>query len=301
MQIVRTPGSARAIARTLARPVGLVPTMGALHAGHLALVRRARSENASVVASIFVNPLQFGPSEDYDRYPRTFDADAERLEAAGVDLLYAPEVTRMYPPGFASAITVGEVSRGFEGARRPGHFDGVATVVAKLFHAIEPTSAYFGQKDVQQTAVIRTFVRDLDFPTNIVVAPTVREEDGLALSSRNAYLTAEQRMAAPSLYRAIRAVVDAVAAGERDPARACALGAALVEAPLVLEYLAIVDPQTFVPVREAVGPAVVVAVAAAGATRLLDNASIPGPSGVDPIVTPSRPRARTFSFARPKR
>jgi pantoate--beta-alanine ligase len=301
MQIVRTPGSARAIARTLPRPVGLVPTMGALHAGHLALVRRARSENASVVASIFVNPLQFGPSEDFDRYPRAFEADAEKLEAAGVDLLYAPEASRMYPPGFATTISVSDVSRVFEGARRPGHFDGVATVVAKLFHAIEPTSAYFGQKDVQQTAVIRTFVRDLDFATNIVVAPTVREDDGLALSSRNVYLTPVQRAAAPSLYRAIRAVVDAVAAGERDPARACALGASLVEAPLVLEYLAIVDPQTFAPLTKAEGPAVVVAVAAAGATRLLDNASIPGPGGVDPVVTPARPRARTFSLSRPKR
>ena len=299
MQIVRTPGSARAIARTLERPVGLIPTMGALHAGHLALVRRARSENASVVASIFVNPMQFGPSEDFEKYPRAFEADAERLEEAGVDLLYAPDVARMYPPGFASAIAVGNVSHGFEGARRPGHFDGVATVVAKLFHAIEPTSAYFGQKDVQQTAVIRTFARDLDFATNIVVAPTVREDDGLALSSRNVYLNAEQRAAAPSLYRAIRAVVEAVAAGECDPARACARGAALLEAPLTMEYLAIVDPQTFAPVSEAVGPAVVVAVAVAGATRLLDNASIPGPSGVDPIVTPPRPRT-AFSLSRPK-
>jgi pantoate--beta-alanine ligase len=300
MQIVRTPGSARAIARTLARPVGLVPTMGALHAGHLALVERARSENASVVASIFVNPLQFGPNEDFEKYPRAFDADAERLEAAGVDVLYAPEVARMYPPGFASAVTVGEVSHGFEGARRPGHFDGVATVVAKLFHAIEPTSAYFGQKDVQQTAVIRTFVRDLDFATNIIVAPTVRENDGLALSSRNVYLTAEQRTAAPSLYRAIAAVADAVAAGERDPARACARGAALLEAPLTLEYLAIVDPRSFEPLVEARGPAVVVAVALAGATRLLDNISIAGPDGVDPIVTPARPR-RSLPVSQPPR
>jgi pantoate--beta-alanine ligase len=275
--------------------------MGALHAGHLALVRRARSENASVVASIFVNPMQFGPNEDFDRYPRAFDADAEKLEAAGVDLLYAPEASRMYPPGFATTISVSDVSRVFEGARRPGHFDGVATVVAKLFHAIEPTSAYFGQKDVQQTAVIRAFVRDLDFATNIVVAPTVREADGLALSSRNAYLTPQQRAAAPSLYRAICAVVDAVYAGERDPARACAIGAALIEAPLELEYLAIVDPKTFAPLTDVVGPAIVVAVAVAGATRLLDNAPLPGPGGVDPIVTPARPRARTFSLSRSKR
>ena len=300
MQIVRTPGSARAISRTLRRPVGLVPTMGALHAGHLALVRRARRENASVVASIFVNPLQFGPNEDFAKYPRAFDDDVARFEAAGVDVLYAPEVGRMYPPGFASRITVGDVAMRFEGTRRPGHFDGVATVVAKLFHAIEPTSAYFGQKDVQQTAVIRTFVRDLDFSTNIVVVPTVREDDGLALSSRNVYLTPAERASAPSIYRALEAIRAAVEGGEGDPQRACAAGAALLEAPLRWEYLAIVDPSTFAPAVRAEGPAVVVAVALAGATRLLDNVSIPGPDGVDPIVTPPRTR-RTFSIARPKR
>jgi pantoate--beta-alanine ligase len=300
MQIVRTPGSARAIARTLERPVGLVPTMGALHAGHLALVRRARRENASVVASIFVNPLQFGPGEDYEKYPRAFDDDAGQLEAAGVDLLYAPEAARMYRPGFATRIETGSVAEAFEGARRPGHFAGVATVVAKLFHAIEPTSAYFGQKDVQQTAVIRRFVYDLDFATNIVVVPTVREDDGLARSSRNVYLTPAERAAAPSLYRAISAVAASVIAGERDAALACAAGAGLLEEPLRWEYLAIVDPQTFAPLCDARGPAVVLAVAVAGATRLLDNVTIAGPGGVDPIVTPPRTR-RSFSSSRFKR
>ena len=300
MQIVRTPGSARAIARTLRRPLGLVPTMGALHAGHLALVNRARRENASVVASLFVNPLQFGPNEDFAKYPRAFDADAALLESAGVDVLYAPEPGRMYPPGFASTISAGDVATGFEGARRPGHFDGVATVVAKLFNAIEPTSAYFGQKDVQQTAVVRTFVRDLDFATNIVVVPTLREDDGLAMSSRNVYLSPAERAAAPSLYRAISAVAAAIEAGESDPGRACAAGAQLLETPLRWEYLAIVDPATFAPVACAEGPAVVIAVAVAGTTRLLDNITIPNAAGIDPIVTPPRAR-RIVSIARHKR
>ncbi len=300
MQIVRTPGSARAIARTLRRPVGLVPTMGALHAGHLALVGRARRENASVVASLFVNPLQFGPNEDFEKYPRAFDEDAAKLEAAGVDVLYAPEAGRMYPEGFASQISVGPVADRFEGARRPGHFNGVATVVAKLFQAIEPTSAYFGQKDVQQTAVVRRFVRDLDFSTNIVVVPTLREDDGLAMSSRNVYLSPAERKAAPSLYRALSAVARAIDAGERDPARACAAGEALLEAPLRWEYLAIVDPATFEPVESAAGPAVVVAVAIAGTTRLLDNVTIANGSGVDPVVTPARAR-RVVSISRHRR
>jgi pantoate--beta-alanine ligase len=264
--------------------------MGALHAGHLALVGRARRENASVVASIFVNPLQFGPGEDYEKYPRAFESDCAFLEEAGVDLVYAPEAARMYPPGFSSSIDVGAVGRVFEGERRPGHFNGVATVVSKLFAAIEPTSAYFGQKDVQQTAVIRTFVRDLDFATNIVVVPTERDPGGLALSSRNVYLNDAERAAAPSLYRALVAVSGAVAAGERDPLRACAIGQALLAEPLRWDYLAIVDPQTFAPLAVAAGPAVVIGVAFAGATRLLDNVTIAGPGGVDPIVTP--PRAR---------
>jgi pantoate--beta-alanine ligase len=264
--------------------------MGALHAGHLALVRRARMENASVVASIFVNPLQFGPGEDFEKYPRAFDADVALLEEAGVDLVYAPEAARMYPPGFSSSIDVGAVGGVFEGQRRPGHFNGVATVVGKLFAAIEPTSAYFGQKDVQQTAVIRTFVRDLDFATNIVVVPTERDWDGLALSSRNVYLDGAQRTAAPSLYRALLAVSAAIAAGERDPGAACAIGQAILAEPLRWDYLAIVDPQTFAPLAVATGPAVVVGVAFAGATRLLDNVTIPGAAGVDPIVTPLRAR-----------
>ena len=289
MQIVRTPGSARAIARTLARPVGFVPTMGALHEGHLALIDRAKRENATVVASIFVNPMQFAPGEDFARYPRTFERDAELLGARGVDLLYAPTPERMYQPGFASRISLGTIGATFEGVARAGHFDGVATVVAKLLHAIEPTSLYLGQKDVQQTAVVRAMVRDLDFATNVVVAPTIREADGLALSSRNIYLSSDARAAAPSLYRALSAVAASVANGETDAARARAAGAGLLEAPLVWEYLAIVDPVTFASTGPIALPAIAVGVVRAGATRLLDNVTIPLPGDPDPVLTPERP------------
>ena len=288
MQIVRTPGSARAVSRTLLRPVGFVPTMGALHDGHLALVARARRENASVVASIFVNPLQFGPNEDFEKYPRAFERDAALLEEHGVDLLYAPTVERMYPPTFAAAISVGPLAHSFEGARRPGHFAGVATVVSKLLHAIEPTSLYLGQKDIQQAAVLRAMVRDLDMATNVVVAPTVREADGLARSSRNVYLDAQQRAAAPSLYRALAFIGKELSSGACDARCILATGAALLEAPLSWDYLAIVDPATFAPRDPASLPAIVLGVAQAGATRLLDNVPVAGPNGVLPLVTPER-------------
>jgi len=288
VQIVRTPASARAIARTLKRPVGLVPTMGALHDGHFALALRAKAENPSVVASLFVNPLQFGPQEDFGRYPRDFERDVEALSALGVELLYAPDVSRMYPPGFASSIDIGARGARFEGSSRPGHFGGVATVVAKLLHAIEPTSLYLGQKDVQQTVVIRTLVRDLDFATNVVVVPTVREPDGLALSSRNVFLTAAERRVAPSLHVALQTVANAVSAGETDAARACAAGAALMQTPLRWEYLAVVDPQSFEPCDPIVRPAIVIGVVRAGTTRLLDNELIASPEGVLPVLTPRR-------------
>ncbi len=260
--------------------------MGALHAGHLALVERARRENVSVAASIFVNPKQFGPNEDYEKYPRAFERDVEMLAAHGVDLLYAPAAERMYPPTFAASIDVGELGRVFEGERRPGHFSGVATVVAKLLHAIEPTSLYLGQKDVQQTAVLRAMIRDLDMATNVVVAPTIREPDGLALSSRNVYLDAKERSAAPSIYRALTAVAKAIEDGETRIDAALAAGRDLLEAPLAWDYLAIVDPQTFAAATEARRPSVVIGVARAGAVRLLDNVPVPSPSGVDPILTP---------------
>jgi pantoate--beta-alanine ligase len=230
---------------------GLVPTMGALHDGHRALLRQARAENDRVVMSLFVNPTQFGAGEDFDRYPRSEEADRAIAAEEGVDDVYAPSVDDMYPPGFASGVSIGDIGRRFEGAARPGHFEGVATVVLKLLQRTRPQRAYFGQKDAQQLAVIRQIVRDLDVPVEVRAVPTVREPDGLAQSSRNAYLSPEERRRAPSLYRALVA---------RDPG--------LVEGEL--DYLAVVDPETF----EATDPrpgALVVGAARFGSTRLIDN------------------------------
>jgi pantoate--beta-alanine ligase len=275
VRVVESPVEARSIARRLPQPLGLVPTMGALHAGHLSLVERAVRENASVVASIFVNPLQFGQGEDFARYPRDFERDAAALRACGVDLLYAPSAEMMYPPGFVTAIDPGPVARGYEGSSRPGHFAGVATVVAKLLNTLEPARLYLGQKDAQQVAVLQTVVRDLDLPVEVVVVPTLRDEDGLALSSRNVYLSAEERAAAPSLHRALAAVASALAAGESDVANATLGAALLIRAPLQLEYLAVVEPRTFAPLQKAVPGALVIGAARAGTTRLIDNECVP--------------------------
>jgi pantoate--beta-alanine ligase len=291
VHIVRTPGSARAIARTLPRPVGFVPTMGALHEGHLTLVERAREENAVVAASIFVNPLQFGPGEDYADYPRSFERDAAMLEAGGVELLYAPSADRMYGAGFASRIDVGPIAAQFEGAARPGHFAGVTTVVMKLLHALEPTTIYLGQKDAQQVAVIRRMIADLDVATAVVVCPIAREPDGLARSSRNAYLSPVERAAAPSIYRAILTIARAVAAGVVEPEAALAAGRGLLEPPLTWEYLVVVDAETLEPLERLRRPSLVLAVARADAVRLLDNVSVAAADGTDPIVTPPRPRS----------
>jgi pantoate--beta-alanine ligase len=269
--VVETPGAALSAVRRLPQPVGLVPTMGALHAGHLALVERAVRENASVAASIFVNPLQFGANEDFARYPRDFERDAALLAAAGVALLYAPSAAVMYPPGFATSIDPGPAADGFEGALRPGHFAGVATVVVKLLNALEPAALYLGQKDAQQVAVLRAAVRDLDIPVEIVVVPTLRDRHGLALSSRNAYLDGAQRAAAPSLHRALEAVARAVDAGESDARRAVLAAATLIQPPLELDYLAVVDPLTFAPLERIVAPALAIGAVRAGATRLIDN------------------------------
>jgi pantoate--beta-alanine ligase len=274
MRVVRTPSDARAAARALPHPLGFVPTMGALHRGHIALIERARAENASVVASLFVNPLQFGPGEDYEKYPRAFERDARMLEEAGVAVLYAPDPERMYPPGFRTRIEVGPIGEVFEGAARPGHFGGVAVVVAKLLHAVEPTTLYVGQKDAQQAAVLEVLVRDLDMPVSVTVCETVRESDGLALSSRNAYLDQAQRRVAPGLYRALRACADAIERGQTDPACVRALAWERIEPPLEPEYLDIVDPATFVPQASIARPALIVAAVRAGRTRLLDNISL---------------------------
>jgi pantoate--beta-alanine ligase len=274
VRITRTPAEAREALATVRRPLGLVPTMGALHAGHRALVDRARAESRTVAASIFVNPLQFGPSEDFDRYPRSFDDDVAALREAGVDLLYAPDVATMYPPGFATAIDPGLVGASYEGALRPGHFSGVATVCVKLFATMCPDRAYFGAKDAQQVAVLRRVLTDLNVSLELVVVPTVREADGLALSSRNAYLDDGERAAAPSLHRALDAIVQAVRSGETDRERAIARGRALLAAPLREAYLDIVDPMTFVPPEQVRAPALAIASGWCGTTRLIDNEPI---------------------------
>lgn len=250
--------------------VALVPTMGALHEGHRALIRAARGRAAQVVVSIFVNPLQFGPNEDYSRYPRTFDADLEACREEGVSVVFAPSVETMYHPDRQVGVSSGVMGTLVEGASRPGHFDGVLTVVLKLFHLVGPDLAVFGQKDAQQLALIRRMVADLDLPIEILGVPTVREPDGLALSSRNRYLSAGDRGVALSLSRALRA-----GAGQSTPAAVrAAAWAVLDEAPsaLAVDYLVLVDPATFTEVPDSYAGEAVLAVAAkVGTTRLIDN------------------------------
>lgn len=216
MQVIETIADFRAARAALRGTLGLVPTMGFLHEGHLTLVRHASAANDHTAVSIFVNPTQFGPNEDFSAYPRDMERDLAMLRAEGVALVFAPPVAEIYPPEFQTYVEVIGVSQGLEGARRPGHFRGVATVVAKLFNVVQPTRAYFGQKDAQQVAVVRQMVRDLALPVELEIVPTVREADGLALSSRNAYLSPEQRAAAPVLYRALSNARDAYEHGERS-------------------------------------------------------------------------------------
>ena len=253
--------------------VGFVPTMGALHEGHLSLVGLARGHADHVVASVFVNPTQFGPNEDFTRYPRQPERDAGMLEQAGCDLLFLPEVETMYPPGNTVFVDLGSPSEGLEGHFRPGHFRGVATVVALLFNLVQPDVAVFGEKDAQQLAVVRKLVRDLHFPVEIVAAPTIREEDGLAMSSRNAYLSAEERRAAAVLSRSLRAAEAAIAAGERrgDEVRRI-LSRMLNSEPLArVEYAEVVDAETFQPVETLKGRLVLPLAVRVGGTRLIDN------------------------------
>jgi pantoate--beta-alanine ligase len=283
MRITRDPAEAREALRGAERPLGLVPTMGALHAGHLGLVQRARAECRTVAASVFVNPLQFGPNEDFDRYPRAFDGDVAALREAGVDLIYAPDVATMYPAGFATTVDPGPLAERYEGALRPGHFRGVATVCVKLFSTIGPDRVYFGAKDAQQVAVLRRVIEDLNLPVELVVAPTVREPDGLALSSRNVYLDAEQRAAAPAIHRALDAIVRAVRAGETDRERAIARGRAELVAPLREAYLDVVDPATFDAPRAIAPPVLAIASAWLGSTRLIDNEPILRPAQDDMV------------------
>jgi pantoate--beta-alanine ligase len=277
MQLVTTIAEARAALHTAraqsSGSLGLVPTMGALHAGHLSLARRARVECSIVAASLFVNPLQFAPGEDFDRYPRQLDADRTLFAEAGVDLLFAPAAAEMTPPGATTFVDAGELGSRLDGAARPGHFRGVATVVSKLFHIIQPDRAYFGQKDAVQIAVLRRLVADLNFPVELVACPIVRDPDGLALSSRNAYLSAAERTHALALSRALTTMQTRLAAGETRAAALVAAGRAVVHAQpgIALEYLEAVDPASLLPV-ETVTPGTLVAIAArVGHTRLIDN------------------------------
>lgn len=260
--------------------VGLVPTMGYLHAGHLSLVDAARGENDRVAASLFVNPTQFGPSEDLARYPRDLERDTRVLEDAGCALLFAPTVEEIYPAGFQTTVDVGAVAAPLEGARRPGHFRGVATVVLKLFNIFQPDRAYFGAKDAQQLAVIRKMVRDLDLTVAIRACPTVRETDGLAMSSRNVYLSPDERRAAPVLHRALQAGRDRWAAGERDAdALRQTIRSVLAEEPRVrVDYVSVADPETCRELEALAGPALLSLAAFLGKTRLIDNVVV----GVEP-------------------
>lgn len=261
-------------------PLGLVPTMGALHEGHLTLVREAVKQSAHVVVSIFVNPLQFGVNEDLDAYPRQMERDCKMLEADGVSLVWAPTVDEMYPPGFASNISVSGISDGLCGASRPGHFDGVATVVCKLFHQVLPDIAFFGEKDWQQLVVIRRMARDLDltrpFADRIIGVPTVRESDGLAMSSRNAYLSAEERAAAASLPRSMAAAITRIKAGDEIAEAMTKLQADLVDAGfLSVDYAELRDAETLETVTRAGKRAARLLVAARiGNTRLIDNMAV---------------------------
>lgn len=256
--------------------LGLVPTMGALHEGHLSLVRRARAENAAVAASIFVNPLQFGPNEDLAQYPRTFEDDCRQLEAEGVDFLFAPAPEEMYRDGATTVVDPGSIGTRLDGASRPGHFVGVATVVAKLFHIVQPDRAYFGQKDAAQLSVLRQMVRDLDFPVEVVPCPIVRDADGLALSSRNRYLSDAERKFALILPRTLNAIAALIHDGVRDSGLLLESQASLSKTVGVeLDYLAIVDSDTLLPVETAAPGTLIVVAAQIGETRLIDNLIAP--------------------------
>jgi pantoate--beta-alanine ligase len=289
MRVERSITGLRAARRELG-PLGLVPTMGFLHAGHLSLVRRAREECGTAAVSIFVNPTQFGPNEDLARYPRDLPRDLALLEEAGVALVFAPAPEEMYPPGFGTTVSVGgTVSEVLEAAVRPGHFAAVATVVAKLFNIVQPDRAYFGQKDAQQAAVIRQMARDLDMPLEVVVAETVREPDGLALSSRNVYLDPEQRALAPALYAALDAARSAFRAGLRDPDRLRELMRQRLDRPeLVIDYASVADPDTLLELQSRDGRpdmrALALLAVRVGRTRLIDNLRLDEPGAMSGLA-----------------
>jgi pantoate--beta-alanine ligase len=276
MRILTTISEMRAAcraARSQGKRLGLVPTMGALHDGHRSLVRAARAGCATVAASIFVNPTQFGPNEDLAKYPRSFEPDCALLEREEVDLLFAPSVEQMYPEGAVTWVTVEELSGKLDGRSRPGHFRGVATVVAMLCQIVEPDAAFFGQKDAAQLAIVRRMVRDLHMPTEIVACPIVREADGLAMSSRNSYLDAQQRKQALVLYRSLTRVNEWVNRGERNAARLIAVAQKefAAESSVRLDYFEIVNPETLDAVEDVSRGALVAVAAHLGTTRLIDN------------------------------
>jgi pantoate--beta-alanine ligase len=276
VRVLHTIAEFRAARAGAAEPLGLVPTMGALHDGHLSLARRAREDCPTVAMSIFVNPAQFGPHEDLTRYPRPLERDLELAAAAGVALVLNPSVDEMYPPGFATYVDPGGPATRWEGERRPGHFRGVATVVAKLFTVVAPQRAYFGEKDFQQLQVVRRLADDLALPVEVVGCPIVRAPDGLALSSRNVYLTVEERQYATVLHRALQEAQRRVAAGERDAGQIRkAMESLLQDTPGVRpEYVAIVDPATLEPLERIDGPARALVAARLGHVRLIDNAAL---------------------------
>jgi len=278
-EIIRTPKemSARADAwRRAGRRIAFVPTMGYLHQGHVTLLEEGRTRGDVLVLSIFVNPTQFGPQEDLARYPRDLDGDLAKAAGAGTDVVYLPEAADMYAPGHQTYVEVMELEQGLCGERRPGHFRGVATIVAKLFCAVKPHVAIFGEKDYQQLQVVRRMVRDLDMGVEVVGIPTVREPDGLAMSSRNAYLSPDERARASCLHRALEAALEAAARGERDAAALCALATGVIEGggPNRIDYVEIRDASTLQPVSRVEGPAVMALAVFFGATRLIDNAVI---------------------------
>ncbi len=276
MNIHPTINAMRAASRAIHKKnqrLGFVPTMGALHQGHLALVHAAKAQSDVVAASIFVNPLQFGPKEDLSKYPRSFERDCELLENAGVTLLFAPGVEEMYPEKELTYVNVESLSEKLDGKSRPGHFRGVTTVVSKLFHIVEPDLAFFGQKDAAQVAIIKRMVRDLNFPVEVVVCPIVRELDGLAMSSRNAYLDAQQRKSSLVLYRCLLQIQKLFQQGERNSAKLIGVGKEVFgdEPSVRLDYLEIVNPETLESTAEITGRTLVAVAAYVGTTRLLDN------------------------------
>jgi pantoate--beta-alanine ligase len=276
MRLVTSLADMRALARDLraqSRRVALVPTMGALHAGHLSLMQTACDEGNRLVVSVFVNPTQFGPGEDFNRYPRDLDRDFERLERIAPDVVFAPSAEEVYAPGFSTYVEPGPVAARWEGASRPGHFRGVCTVVLKLFNVINPDVAYFGQKDFQQAVIIRQMIADLNLPVRLVVCPTVREPDGLAISSRNAYLAGEDRQAAPVLHRSLRSAQKMFQDGETRATELLAVLCGMIrsERRASLDYAAIVDSTSLQPVQQVAPGTVALVAARVGAVRLIDN------------------------------